>query len=115
VAAANSHAADTLTACPTLRLTLCCGCEQVLAEVTFNEPRIPVYSNVTGKPFESGGEVAGMLQRQLVEPVMWERTMKNLQSDGKTQLFECGPGQQLKAMCKRIDSAMWKAFKCVPV
>eukprot|EP00873_Tetraselmis_striata_P035122 jgi/Tetstr1/455386/TSEL_042218.t1 len=89
--------------------------EKVLAEVTFNEPRIPVYSNVTGKPFESGGEVAGMLQRQLVEPVMWERTMKNLQSDGKTQLFECGPGQQLKAMCKRIDSAMWKAFKCVPV
>jgi [acyl-carrier-protein] S-malonyltransferase len=83
--------------------------------VKFNEPKIQVYSNVTGKPFDSSAEIAAMLQRQLVEPVMWERTMRNLQSDGRTQLFECGPGQQLKAMCKRIDSTMWKAFKNITV
>ena len=88
---------------------------QVLAEVTFKEPRIPVYSNVTGKPFETAEEMAGMLQRQLVEPVMWESTMKNLKADGKTSLYECGPGQQLKAMCKRIDLGMWKEFKNISV
>lgn len=70
-----------------------------------------MYSNVTGQPFGSAAEIAGMLKRQLVEPVMWEAIMKNMQTDGKTKLYECGPGQQLKAMCKRIDLGMWKAFK----
>ena len=37
--------------------------------VKFNDPRIPVISNVTSKPFNSGAEVAEMLGRQLVEPV----------------------------------------------
>jgi [acyl-carrier-protein] S-malonyltransferase len=83
----------------------------VLKQVSFSEPRIPVYSNVTGEPLESADQIAGMLQRQLVEPVMWEKTMENLKGVGKNRLYECGPGQQLKAMCKRIDLAMWKAMK----
>ena len=32
---------------------------------------------------------------------------------GKNQLFELGPGQQIKAMVKRIDPAAWGAFKNV--
>ena len=39
-------------------------------------PRIPVFSNVTGKPFRGPEEIAGMLCRQLVEPVQWESTLK---------------------------------------
>jgi hypothetical protein len=30
---------------------------------------------------------------------------------GKNQLHELGPGQQIKAMVKRIDNAAWAAFK----
>lgn len=82
----------------------------VLETVTVNEPRIPIYSNVTAKPFESADVIKPMLARQLVEPVMWENTIKTLIAEGKTQMFELGPGQQLKAMCKRIDAAVWKAW-----
>lgn len=85
----------------------------MLAEVTINEPRIPVYSNVTAQPFTSAAEIPGMLGRQLCEPVLWEQTMKNLIAEGKNQCYELGPGQQLKAMSKRIDSNVWKAFKVV--
>ena len=88
-----------------------CNPKQVLKQISFSEPRIPVYSNVTGRPFESASEIAGMLQRQLVEPVMWERLMDNFKESGKTKLYECGPGQQLKAMIKRIDLGMWKSMK----
>ena len=88
-----------------------CNVKQVLKEISFSEPRIPVYSNVTGRPFESASEIAGMLQRQLVEPVMWERIMENFKESGKNKLYECGPGQQLKAMIKRIDLGMWKSVK----
>ncbi len=54
-----------------------------------------------------------MLARQLVEPVQWESTLKNLVAAGKTQLFELGPGAQIKSMMKRIDNGVWKGLKNV--
>ncbi|KAK2076516.1 hypothetical protein QBZ16_001042 [Prototheca wickerhamii] len=73
--------------------------EEVLASVEIRDPRIPVYSNVTGKPFKNGAEIAALLPRQLVEPVKWEPSL--------------GPGAQIKAMVKRIDPGAWGAFKNV--
>lgn len=32
---------------------------------------------------------------------------------GKRELYELGPGQQIKAMVRRVDSEAWKAFKNV--
>lgn len=87
----------------------------MLKEVKFNEPRIPVLSNVTAQPFADAASIPAMLARQLVEPVRWEAILVNLTSAGKTQLHECGPGSQLKAMVKRIDNAVWKAMKNVSV
>ncbi|KAK9830038.1 hypothetical protein WJX72_009330 [[Myrmecia] bisecta] len=84
---------------------------KVLSEVRFQEPRIPVYSNVTAEPFANAADIPAMLGRQLVEPVQWESTLKALIGGGKTQLFELGPGAQIKAMVKRLDPAVWKAFK----
>ncbi len=39
---------------------------------------MPVYSNVTGAPFGAAEEIPGMLARQLVESVQWERTLTAL-------------------------------------
>jgi len=69
---------------------------------------------VTGLPMESPKQIEGLLARQLVEPVQWESTLKHLIGPmQKSQLFELGPGQQIKAMCKRISPAVVKAFKNV--
>lgn len=87
--------------------------EEVLASVEIRDPRIPVYSNVTGKPFKNGAEIAALLPRQLVEPVKWEPSVRALIAAGKNQLFELGPGAQIKAMVKRIDPGAWGAFKNV--
>jgi hypothetical protein len=46
--------------------------------VTFKEPRIPVISNVTAKPFESAAAIPGLLAEQLVSPVQWEATLSVL-------------------------------------
>lgn len=86
---------------------------KVLAEVQFEEPRIPVYSNVTAQPFKDAAEIAALLPRQLVEPVQWEQAMKALVATSKSQMYELGPGSQIKAMMKRIDNNVWKAFKNV--
>jgi [acyl-carrier-protein] S-malonyltransferase len=88
---------------------------QVLGDVEFKEPRIPVYSNVTAEPFADAASVPGMLARQLVEPVRWEDIMVKLTKLGKNQFYELGPGSQLKAMVKRIDTPVWKTMKNVSV
>ena len=89
---------------------------KALSTVQLNKPRIPVYSNVTAGPFPDDEQsIKKLLMRQLVEPVQWESLVKALISKGKTSLHELGPGQQIKAMVKRIDQASWKKFKNVNV
>lgn len=92
------------------------------AGAAFSQPRIPVYSNVTGEPFPvppGGGAaaaaaaIAPLLARQLTEPVRWEGTLGALLKAGKTELYELGVGAQVKAMVKRVDNAAWKAMKTV--
>jgi len=68
---------------------------------------VALYSNVTGKPYESVAEMRALLKRQVVEPVAWEAGMKNLIAMGVTRIYETGPGMQLRAMLKRIDTAAY--------
>lgn len=84
------------------------SCAMYEQQVTFNEPRMPVYSNVTGAPFEDAASIPGLLARQLVEPVKWEGSVQAMIGAGKTSLYELGPGAQIKAMIKRIDGNVWK-------
>ena len=87
--------------------------KEALAKVAFKEPRIPVYSNVTGQPFPSAQAMPELLTRQLTEAVQWEASVKALLAAGKGELYEMGPGAQIKAMVKRIDADAWKAVKNV--
>lgn len=89
-----------------------------LADVTITAPRVPVISNITAEPFPSDpDEIRALLARQLVEPVQWESTLRWMLSKGQSgaggcsQLYELGPGQQIKAMVRRLDGTAWKAFK----
>ena len=88
---------------------------EVLKTITINPPKIPVYSNVTGQVIEDHEKIPEMLAQQLVSPVLWEDTMKNLITDGKEELYELGPKNQIKSMTKRINSVVWKKFKNVDV
>ncbi|WIA23708.1 hypothetical protein OEZ85_000395 [Tetradesmus obliquus] len=97
---------------------------EVLDSVDIRAPRVPVLSNVTATPFPSDpAAIRELLGRQLVEPVRWEGTIAGLLSQqqgadvvpwgGCEQLYEVGPGQQVKAMVRRLDQAAWRAFKNV--
>ncbi|KDD71572.1 hypothetical protein H632_c4767p0, partial [Helicosporidium sp. ATCC 50920] len=83
----------------------------VLESVQIRDPRIPVYSNVTGEPFKDAADIKAKLPRQLVEPVLWENCVRALVKSGKNQFYELGPGAQIKAMVKRIDPGAWGGFK----
>ena len=63
-----------------------------------------IYNNVTGEPYRSPDEIRRNLPLQLVSTIHWQETMQQICHVGLEGYVEPGPGQQLKAMLKRIDS-----------
>ena len=96
-----------------------------LAAAELRPPRIPVYSNVTGRPFpfeRSVQEVKELLARQLVEPVLWQETLEAVSAASSSSsppssaaaVVEAGPGGgQIRSMMKRVDGAVWKRMAVV--
>ena len=94
-----------------------------LEKVDISAPRVPVYSNVTGLPYSGAEEIRQRLAEQVIKPVLWETTIKNMmegerrergEGQGKERevcFMEVGPGRQLRAMLKRIDKEAFK--KCM--
>jgi len=74
-----------------------------LAGVEIKPPRIPVWSNVDAKPHTDPGEIRGLLVRQVVNPVRWEETMRNLLAEGVERFYEIGPGKVLAGLLKRVN------------
>jgi acyl transferase domain-containing protein len=71
---------------------------EVVAGIEFGEPRVPVMSCVTARPFE---DVPSELVRALTEPVRWLDVMHALDARGVTDFVETGPGQVLTNLVKK--------------
>merc|ERR550532_2411258 len=73
---------------------------------SMKSPTCTVYMNKTAKsigPETPVKDIIKLMGDQLVNPVLWDQSMRAAISDGCVEFFECGPGKQLKAMMKRID------------
>ena len=73
-----------------------------LAGVTLQTPRLPVWSNVDAQPHTAPGEIKQLLVRQVVQPVLWEQTLRNLLAAGVERFYEIGPGRVLAGLLKRV-------------
>lgn len=76
---------------------------EALAQVSLKTPRIPVYSNVDARPHENADEIRQILVRQVISPVLWEDSVRNMLAAGADRFYEVGPGKVLKGLLKRID------------
>ena len=76
---------------------------QALANVEIRPPRIPVVSNVDAQPHSDPAEIRQFLVQQVLNPVLWEDSMRLLISKGIDKMYEIGPGKVLKGLMKRID------------
>ncbi len=82
------------------------GADKMKAElerVTFNPPRVPVYSNVTAQPHADVASIKERLVQQIVSPVKWEQTMQLLIGAGEARFVELAPGRWLAGLAKRIN------------
>jgi [acyl-carrier-protein] S-malonyltransferase len=74
-----------------------------LEGVSLSALRVPVWANVTARPYADPGEVKATLARQVVEPVRWEETMRGLLEAGCDRFYEIGPGRVLAGLLKRVQ------------
>ncbi len=63
---------------------------------------ITLYSDMTAEPYTD--DAVSLLSKQICNPVMWEKLIRNMISDGIDTFIEIGPGRTLTNMIKKIDS-----------
>ena len=79
--------------------------EAAIQATTFNTPRCPIYQNVDAKPHTSPEEIKKNLMAQLTASVRWTESVKRMISDGATDFIECGPGNVLTGLIKKIKAS----------
>lgn len=73
-----------------------------LDEATFT-PGKRVFSNVTAQPVVQEGVWPDLLERQLKSMVRWTETIQNMRNEGIDTFIECGVGDVLSGLIRRID------------
>jgi [acyl-carrier-protein] S-malonyltransferase len=76
---------------------------KALSQVELRPARIPVWSNVDGNPHTEPAEIKELLVRQVLSPVLWEQSMRNMLGAGFDKFYEIGPGRVLAGLLKRIQ------------
>ena len=78
--------------------------EQFLQSVPIHSPRIPVISNVTGRPHGAPEDIKREMVRQVTSSVQWVSSIQWMQQQGIQRYIECGPGRVLSGLVKRIHA-----------
>ena len=90
-----------------------------LEAIKFNDPVIPVHSNVTGHPFINADHVRKMMVKQIYNPVKWEQTLHCLFSRPLDHhfpaVYEVGPGKQLGMLLKMVNNRAYENYSSVIV
>ena len=77
----------------------------ILEAVTFNDPTIPLYSNVTGKRVASGEEAKKLALLQITSPVRWiDEEAAIAAAGGFSACLEVGPGKVLQGLWRDSGS-----------
>lgn len=74
-----------------------------LAALAFNEPSMPVVTNVDARATSAPDELRDALVRQVSAPVRWSESMQLLMQQGVDTFVEAGPGKVLTGLMRQIN------------
>ena len=77
-----------------------------LDRVAVSAPRIRIVRNVDGGVTTAADEVKPFLVQQVASPVRWTDTIRAFAARGVTHIVECGPGNVLTGLTRRIDDSV---------
>ena len=77
--------------------------EAAIRSTNFNTPICAIYQNVFAKAVTDVNEIKNNLVAQLTAPVRWTQSVQSMIGDGATDFIECGPGNVLQGLVKKIN------------
>ncbi len=79
------------------------GMAEIVTNLTFREPVIPIIGNTTAQPLTTAESVKVELLRQLCNCIQWQRSIEYMVNEGVGTFIEIGPGKVLTGLIKRIN------------
>lgn len=79
------------------------GLSEALAHVPLREPEIPIIANITGQALHTVEEIRRELAENVIKPVNWTRSVREMANGGGRTFVEIGPGRVLSGLIKRIS------------
>lgn len=76
--------------------------QEAIMATPFNTPVCPVYQNVSAKAERDVDTIKQNLIAQLTAPVKWTQSIQAMVTDGAAEFIECGPGNVLQGLVKKI-------------
>jgi [acyl-carrier-protein] S-malonyltransferase len=83
--------------------------KEKLNSIELSAPLIPLINNVDVASYSNSEKIKDALYRQAYMPVRWVECVQALKSLGVSLVVECGPGQVLSGLTKRIDPSLESA------
>lgn len=77
---------------------------EALKNVSFTKPKMPLYSDYTGLPYED--DYVTLLSQQICKPVKWQDIVTHMIQSGVDTFIEIGPGETLCGLIKKIDATV---------
>ena len=78
----------------------------VLDAVDFRAPDVPVVHNLDATMSADAVTIRQKLMRQIYSPVRWTDCVTTIRGHGVDRLLECGPGNVLAGLARRIDRSL---------
>jgi [acyl-carrier-protein] S-malonyltransferase len=77
---------------------------EIIDRSPLRDPQVPVVTNIAGQVRTSAEHIRGELASQMVAPVEWVGSVREMVANGVDTFVEVGPGQVLSRLIKRISS-----------
>jgi [acyl-carrier-protein] S-malonyltransferase len=79
---------------------------EVLSAIRIAVPQIPVVHNVHAATESDPDNIRKLLVEQIYSPVRWTSCIQTIIQSGASHLVECGPGNVLSGLNRRIDKSL---------
>lgn len=77
--------------------------EKAINKIAFSSANCPIYQNFDASPHFDADIIKENLKNQLVNPVKWTMTIRNMRKDGVEKIYELAPGKVLSGLISKID------------